>query len=135
MLPTSSYSLVVSPYASIGAFPLLSLPFPNCLNSGGYLIPTQDGVQYAYSNIDLLVAGLESEYRNISICDLSVFFRQNPIRISENDVVLYYRAEDSQVTIVNSIVKIKQIIKVYKDTELQKCMHRNAPLTFNINNF
>ena len=51
--------LVAIPMLDIVHLPLC-LATPNVHNTGGYLVPTPSGSSYAYSPIDMLVAGIEA---------------------------------------------------------------------------
>lgn len=104
----------------------LYLPYPDALNSGGYLVPTPSGSVYTYSQIDLLIAGIESRYLGIKVNSLIDFFKDHLNRIADHKV--YITVENNDLIDTFSIAFIKVLCS--SDKDLLKMMLKNAPFTF-----
>lgn len=121
------YRLVSYPQVSVGDFPL-RLPLPNAISSGGFTI---DGVSYLYSGLDLLVAGLEADYRGEIVIDLAQYFDSHRTMVSEMWVMLHILSSTDEDRIhSHSVLEWKTIINIHKDSTLLRVLRRNAPLTF-----
>lgn len=122
-------SLVSIPQVDISLLPL-SLSAANGINNGGYKLPNINGVIHEYSPIDLLIAGIEAQRRDIIVTSLVSFFDNNRDGCSsESDVhvILLYSDLEKYIKMY-TIAQVKQEIKF--DKNLYKLMLRNAPLTF-----
>lgn len=125
-----SYKLLTIPQIDVG-LTMLDLPLPNSGNCGGYRIPTDNGALFAYSPIDISIAGIGSLYSKEKITDLNKWFIHNTdsiaeiwvtctcIKISEvyNDLIETY-----------SITGWKGFCKY--DINLKNLFKMNAPFTF-----
>lgn len=119
--------LVSSVLLDMGAFPL-SLPVPDGINNGGFLLPTINGSGPAYSPIDLLVAGLEASRLGIEISDLPAFFCLDRIILSEHKVHLAIEVHDK--IHYESIAYWKDYIRANDHKNMLTIFNCNAPLTF-----
>lgn len=107
----------------VGEFPL-RLPIPTPENSGGYLTP----IGYTYSDIDLLVAGLEAVELKKDVTNLAQFFDSHRNMISMSKVKLTFSIDNEIYH--ESILCIKNRILATKNENLLTVMQKNAPLTF-----
>lgn len=129
------YSLVSIPSVDVTGFPLLHLSVPDQFNTGGYCIPTDAGSVYVYSQIDLLVAGLESLHRNVNVYDLSKFFDlyRGTIMSSLSSVYLGYQISSiayGDSIFYRPIIDIIANIQYTRDEDFLNVLRKNAPLTF-----
>jgi hypothetical protein len=118
--------LVAIPLVDVGLFDL-HLPLPTVYNTGGYTVPSAQGVIYAYSPIDLLIAILEAKRLDLPLLNLQDFFYSRKyFMLSENEVYIVYKINETLYS--HSILEIK--IRSVENTDLFKVMFKNAPLTF-----
>ena len=125
--------LVATVNIDVEEFPL-HLPPPDEISSGGFVVPYVDPVTGkvrtlpAYSNIDLLIAGLEAVRKGVIVYSLTNFFDVNRVMMSDHDVVITISSD----AVINtwSIAQIKSHILINKDGEMLRIMMKNAPLTF-----
>lgn len=120
--------LVSSVQADIEAFPLC-LPPPDGINNGGYCIPTPEGSMYAYSPIDILIAGLEASRLDITISDLPAFFCKKRVCFSANLVYVAIQGDDGFIT-SNSMQWWLLLAESQKSKDLVRIFNKNAPLFF-----
>ena len=120
--------LVSFPLVAAGHLPL-SLPKPTALNSGGFLLPARGGgTQYAYSPLDLLVAGLEGSLMGFFVLDLLKFFDEHKYPKSES--LIYLTLVEDKKIIHDSVLGLKSHIARNGDEEMLRVLQVNAPLTF-----
>jgi hypothetical protein len=116
--------LISSVTLDIEAFPLC-LPSADNLNSGGYLLPNST---YAYSPIDLLIAGLEADRLGLVVSNLANFYDKHRFILA--DTWVYLTLEDKDVVKHLSICAIKTSILEEQNSTWLRVMQRNAPLSF-----
>lgn len=121
--------IVSVPNVDAGALPL-RLPVADGINNGGFVVPGPGGrTQQAYSNIDLLVAGIEAIRTEDTIYHLAKYFDvcRNGM-YSENEVYIYYTVGDSFH--VKSVAQIKHDLRINRNETILRVLQKNAPLTF-----
>ncbi|MFA5395522.1 MAG: hypothetical protein WC346_05820 [Methanogenium sp.] len=126
-------SLVSIPQVDISLLPL-NLPQADGVNNGGYKLPNMYSCAkysisfvHEYSPIDILVAGIEAQRRDIIITSLASFFdKYRDGMSSESDTYITLLIDTRVETL--PISRLKQEIKF--DKNLHKLMLHNAPLTF-----
>ncbi len=125
----SQYKLISTVQGDVGELPV-QLPVPDSINTGGFCIPTPSGSVYTYSQIDLLVAGLEGELTNQVIYNLVRFFDNYRGRSMLSEYRIYLTVRGPNFVTALSISEWKAFILINKCEELLKVMRKNAPLTF-----
>jgi hypothetical protein len=130
-----SIRVVSVPNVDVGALPL-RLPVADGINNGGFVLPGPRGqTAQAYSNIDLLVAGLEASLIRYEVRNLTKYFDlKRHGMFSENKVIIYYTVGDSGIVEAKTVTEIKHDLRILRGTndyeELLRVLRRNAPLTF-----
>jgi hypothetical protein len=123
------YRLVSSVQIDVGEFPL-HLPVPNSVNTGGYTIPSERGQSiYVYSQIDLLIAGLEADRMGYLVDNLGHFFDKFRFMMSDFDVFLAVKRDEDPIVTKSVGLWKAQILSTNNEALLQ-VLRRNAPLTF-----
>ena len=117
----SMWRLISSVTPDVGALPL-HLESPDGINNGGYMGPE------GYSSIDLLVAGLEAYRLGTRVLNLTQFFDNHRLMLSDHWVTL--SVSRYEVIISQSILEWKNYIKINKEIDLKAMLIKNAPLTF-----
>jgi hypothetical protein len=120
--------IVLVPQISLGDFPF-DLPAATASNCGGYILPSATGTVYAYSPIDLCVAGIEAISMDIIVTDLYRFFHSRPRFVSEFYTHIGISMEGS--VIVHNVAEWKTRLIANDLSGLHAILHKNAPLTFN----
>jgi len=121
-----SVKLTLIPQIDAGEFPL-HLSSPAAINCGGYLLPSNEKIVYAYSPIDTVVAAVEAKIRGLIVTDLFQFFKKYPIRISETELIL--GIEIDGIFSLYTIISWKY--RMQFSSMLLQVLRKNAPLTFN----
>jgi hypothetical protein len=120
--------IVLIPQISLGDFPF-DLPAATASNCGGYILPSATGTMYAYSPIDLCVAGIEAANTNVIVTDLYRFFSRKRIMLSEHYTYVGILL-DGRVR-VHNVAEWKILMNDFLYNGLYAILHKNAPLTFN----
>jgi hypothetical protein len=123
--------IVLIPQISLGDFPF-DLPAAAASNCGGYILPSATGTVYAYSPIDLCVAGVEAMSMNIIVTDLYRFFlkkRGMCDMLSEHYTHIGVLL-DGRVR-VHNVAEWRMLMHTELYNGLHAILRKNAPLTFN----
>jgi hypothetical protein len=106
----------------------LNLPLPDGINNGGYMLP---GFGHAYSQIDLLIAGLEASNNQITIVNLTQFFDKYRLMCSMSWVSLtIFNSEEDSGWQLQYLTVSELKAQCTKNNELLTVLRCNAPLTF-----
>jgi hypothetical protein len=131
----NKYRLLTTVVTDVGALPL-RLASADQITSGGFLVPKRgdprlvNNSAYAYSMIDLTVAGLEAVRLNIEVSSLPAFFDKYHVRIADTWVKLAVIDTENNYLMAYTIAEYMILIQADKDEALLHVLHKNAPWTF-----